>query len=171
MEPAMKRSEAIKKVREIENAIEVQRLEKLRQMEAEMDLENRESNRNRARSITVGTAFGGTTEIMMRSDGGRHIWCIMQPTEVVEESAKQAGNDNPDVYWIAKLMNKQGTLYDADNKGRGFDWGCFGALPWKWVTCSGSYEGNKIEFTEPFECSATEDSITIGHLHFTFNPK
>ena len=80
----MKRSEAIKKVRETENAIEVQRLEKLRQMEAEMDLENRESNRNRARSITVGTAFGGTTEIMMRSDGGRHIWCIMQPCEVVE---------------------------------------------------------------------------------------
>jgi hypothetical protein len=71
----MKRSEAIKKVRETENAIEVQRIEKLRQMEAEMDLENRESNRNRARSITVGTAFGGTTEVMMRSDGGRHIWC------------------------------------------------------------------------------------------------
>jgi hypothetical protein len=76
----MKRSEAIKKVRETENAIEVQRIEKLRQMEAEMDLENRESNRNRARSITVGTAFGGTTEVMMRSDGGRHIWCTMQPT-------------------------------------------------------------------------------------------
>jgi hypothetical protein len=75
----MKRSEAIKKVRETENAIEVQRLEKLRQMEAEMDLENRESNRNRARSITVGTAFGGTTEIMMRGDGGRHLWCVMQP--------------------------------------------------------------------------------------------
>jgi hypothetical protein len=80
----MKRTEAIKKVREAENAIEAQRLKKLRQMEAEMDLENRESNRNRARSITVGTAFGGTTEVMMRSDGGRHIWCTMQPIEVVE---------------------------------------------------------------------------------------
>lgn len=80
----MKRSEAIKKAREVENALEVQRLERLRQMEVEMDLENRESNRNRARSITVGTAFGGTTEIMMRSDGGRHIWCALQPVEVVE---------------------------------------------------------------------------------------
>jgi hypothetical protein len=88
----MKRSEAIKKVRETENAIEVQRLEKLRQMEAEMDLENRESNRNRARSITVGTAFGGTTEIMMRSDGGRHIWCVMQPVEVVELINQLAAN-------------------------------------------------------------------------------
>jgi len=88
----MKRSEAIKKVRETENAIEVQRIEKLRQIEAEMDLENRESNRNRARSITVGTAFNGTTEVMMRSDGGRHIWCTMQPTEVVELIHQLAAN-------------------------------------------------------------------------------
>lgn len=88
----MKRSEAIRKIRETENAVEVQRLEKLRQLEAEMDLENRESNRNRARSITVGTAFGGTTEVMMRSDGGRHIWCAMQPTEVLELIHQLAAN-------------------------------------------------------------------------------
>jgi hypothetical protein len=88
----MKRSEAIKKVRETENAIEVRRLEKLRQMEAEMDLENRESNRNRARSITVGTAFGGTSELMMRGDGGRHLWCVMQPGEVVELIHQLAAN-------------------------------------------------------------------------------
>jgi hypothetical protein len=88
----MKRSEAIKKVRELENAIEVQRIEKLRQMEAEMDLENRESNRSRARSITVGTAFGGTAEIMMRGDGGRHLWCLMQPCEVIEFIHQLAAN-------------------------------------------------------------------------------
>lgn len=88
----MKKSDAIKKIRETETAIEVRRLEKLREMEAEMDLENRESNRNRARSITVGTAFGGTTEIMMRSDGGRHIWCTMQPVEVVELINQLAAN-------------------------------------------------------------------------------
>lgn len=88
----MKRSEAIKKIRETENSVEVKRLEKLRQMEAEMDLENRESNRNRARSITVGTAFGGSTEIMMRSDGGRHIWCVMQPVEIIELIHQLAAN-------------------------------------------------------------------------------
>ena len=88
----MKRSEAIKKIRELENSIEVQRIEKLRQMESEMDLENRESNRNRARSITVGTAFGGTAEIMMRGDGGRHLWCVMQPVEVVELIHQLAAN-------------------------------------------------------------------------------
>jgi len=88
----MKRSEAIQKIRETENAIEVQRLEKLRQMEAEMDLENRESNRNRARSITVGTAFGGTAEIMMRGDGAGHLWCVMQPCEVIELINQLAAN-------------------------------------------------------------------------------
>jgi hypothetical protein len=88
----MKRSEAIKKVRELETAIEVRHLEKLRQMEAEMDLENRESNRNRARSVTVGTAFNGTAEIMMRGDGGRHLWCLMQPCEVIEFIHQLAAN-------------------------------------------------------------------------------
>lgn len=88
----MKKSEAIKQIRETEIKIELKRLEKLREMEAEMDLENRESNRNRARSITVGTAFGGTTEILMRSDGGRHIWCTMQPVEVIELINQLAAN-------------------------------------------------------------------------------
>ena len=65
----MKNSEAKKKLQEIQNA---------------QNVENLMSNINRARSITVGTAFGGTTELMMRSDGGRHIYCIMQPVEVIE---------------------------------------------------------------------------------------
>jgi hypothetical protein len=72
--------------------LEIKRLQELHAMEADMDLENRESNRNRARSITVGTAFGGTTEVMMRSDGGRHIWCTMQPVEVIELIHQLAAN-------------------------------------------------------------------------------
>jgi hypothetical protein len=76
-----------------------------------------------------------------------------------------------DFYWFAVTPHKAGTLYDHNNVGWGFDWGCFGVVPWKWLDCEGSYESNKIEFTEPFECSFTEDSITIGHLHFTFSPK
>lgn len=65
----MKRSEARKRLQALQHSQEV---------------DNFASNLNRARSITVGTAFGGTTEIMMRSDGGRHIWCVMQPVEVIE---------------------------------------------------------------------------------------
>ena len=88
----MKRSEAIKKIRETENKIQAELREKIMRLEADMDLENRESNRNRARSITVGTAFGGTAEIMMRGDGGRHLWCLMQPCEVVELINQLAAN-------------------------------------------------------------------------------
>jgi hypothetical protein len=56
------------------------------------EIESYESNLNRARSITVGTAFGGTTEIMMRGDGGRHMWCVMQPVEVTELIHQLAAN-------------------------------------------------------------------------------
>ena len=40
-------------------------------------------NRNRARSITVGTAFGGVVEVNMRSDAGS-VYAQMQPTEAIE---------------------------------------------------------------------------------------
>lgn len=88
----MKKRDAIKQIREHENVVESNRIKKLRELESKMDLENRESNYNRARSITVGTAFGGTTEIMMRGDGGRHLWCIMQPVEVIELIHQLAAN-------------------------------------------------------------------------------
>ncbi|NDB84777.1 MAG: hypothetical protein EB127_19030 [Alphaproteobacteria bacterium] len=39
---------------------------------------------SRARSVTVGTAFGGVTEIIMRRNDGSMTWCILQPVEVVE---------------------------------------------------------------------------------------
>jgi len=40
-------------------------------------------NKNRARSITVGTAFGGVVEINMRSDVAS-VYAQMQPTEAIE---------------------------------------------------------------------------------------
>lgn len=56
------------------------------------ELENFKSNLNRSRSITIGTAFGGTTEVLMRGDGGRHLWCVLQPVEVVELIHQLAAN-------------------------------------------------------------------------------
>lgn len=88
----MKKSDAIKQIRETENSLTVKYTEKIRELEAKMDLENRESNYNRARSVMVGTAFGGTTEVMMRGDGGRHLWCLMQPVEVIELIHQLAAN-------------------------------------------------------------------------------
>jgi hypothetical protein len=93
------------------------------------------------------------------------------PRELVTSRRWEGDQMVVDPYWLAATPHKAGTIYDQDNKGWGFDWGCFGVVPWKWIDCQGSYVTNKIEFTEPFECSFTEDSITIGHLHFTFSPK
>ena len=88
----MKNIEFQKKVEEIDAKLELEAYERRRRSQIEMDIENAESGRNRARSITVGTAFGGTTELMMRMDGGKHIWCIMQPVEVVELIHQLAAN-------------------------------------------------------------------------------
>jgi hypothetical protein len=60
--------------------------------EAQQNLKNLKSNASRARSITVGTAFGGTTEISIRGDGGDALWCLMQPVEVVELIHQLAAN-------------------------------------------------------------------------------
>jgi hypothetical protein len=56
------------------------------------ELDSFESNLSRARSISVGTCFGGTTEVLMRGDGGRHMWCAMQPVEVTELIHQLAAN-------------------------------------------------------------------------------
>jgi hypothetical protein len=61
-------------------------------LEAEQDLKNVKSSLTRARSITVGTAFGGVTEVSMRGDGGDFLWCLLQPVEVTELIHQLASN-------------------------------------------------------------------------------
>lgn len=123
-----------------------------------------------------GAYYVGDLGFVLPNDDLRHLFAwgrdnvLSTGYKIVEESRKPL-SAKVDHYWLAALPFKQGTLYDSKGIGWGIDWSCFGVLPWKWVTCSGSYENNKIEFNEPFECLFTDDSITIGHLHFTFNPK
>ena len=50
---------------------------------AENEYLSMKQNRNRARSITVGTAFGGIVEVGMRSDAAS-VYAQIQPTEGVE---------------------------------------------------------------------------------------
>ena len=57
---------------------------RLDEIEMEYEIANRQSNLNRARSITVGNAFGGVVEITMRGDGTKTLWSIMTPVEVIE---------------------------------------------------------------------------------------
>ena len=57
--------------------------EKIELLCAENEYLSMKQNRNRARSITVGTAFGGVVEVSMRADIG-NVYAQMQPTEGVE---------------------------------------------------------------------------------------
>lgn len=56
---------------------------KINKFYEENELANLEANKNRARSFTVGTAFGGIIEVSMRGDY-HNLWCILQPVEAVE---------------------------------------------------------------------------------------
>lgn len=59
---------------------------------AQQEVDNVSSNLNRARSVTVGTAFGGTTEVMMRGNDGRVLWALLQPVEAIELIHQLAAN-------------------------------------------------------------------------------
>jgi len=65
---------------------------KLKELESVCALEQVETNRNRARSFTIGTAFGGVTELSMRTNDGRNIWATLQPVEVTELIHQLAAN-------------------------------------------------------------------------------
>ena len=61
-------------------------------LELAMSYETRQGDMLRARSITVGTCFGGTTELMMRGNNGSILWSPMQPVEVIELIHQLAAN-------------------------------------------------------------------------------
>lgn len=65
---------------------------KLAEIQAQQDIQNFSSSLNRARSVTVGTCFGGTTELMMRGNDGSVLWSPMQPVEVIELIHQLAAN-------------------------------------------------------------------------------
>ena len=56
---------------------------RIQEIDEEFQARNRENELNRARSVTVGTAFGGTAELMMRGNNN-FMWATLQPVEVVE---------------------------------------------------------------------------------------
>lgn len=64
---------------------------KIKEIEEKMSVDNREGDLYRARSLTVGTCFGGTTEVMMRGNNG-YMWTPLQPVEVIELINQLAAN-------------------------------------------------------------------------------
>ena len=55
----------------------------IKKLHTEQHIKAVQDGANRARSVTVGTAFGGSIEINMRVDGGT-IWAVLQPVEALE---------------------------------------------------------------------------------------
>lgn len=60
------------------------RQKSLEQSTYQQEVASHQAELSRARSVTVGTAFGGVTELSMRAIDGKTIWCLMQPVEVIE---------------------------------------------------------------------------------------
>lgn len=125
-----------------------------------------------------GTYYVGDPGFVLPNDDLRTLFAqamhgeiISGPREIVSSQRWEENKIISDLYWLAATPYKSGTIYDNNNKGWGIDWGCFGVVPWEWLSCPGCYDVNKVEFTEKFECLFTEKSITIGHLHFTYDPK
>ena len=73
-------------------SIKSERKKQLDALLLQQDIANFSGELTRARSVTVGTAFGGTSEISMRSANGNHVWCLMQPVEVIELIHQLAAN-------------------------------------------------------------------------------
>jgi hypothetical protein len=69
-----------------------EKLKHLAEIQAQQDIANFQGDLTRARSVTVGTAFGGTTEVSMRGSNGTTLWSIMQPVEVIELIHQLAAN-------------------------------------------------------------------------------
>ena len=69
-----------------------ERKKRIKEIEALMEVESRQSDLARARSITVGNAFGGVTEVSLRGTGDRFLWILLQPAEVTELIHQLAAN-------------------------------------------------------------------------------
>ena len=62
------------------------------QIQERMSIAHRKGDLSRARSVTVGTCFGGTTELMMRLNNSSVVWAVLQPVEVIELIHQLAAN-------------------------------------------------------------------------------
>lgn len=67
------------------------RKKEYQQIEQKQIFDTKQGELNRARSVSVGTCFGGTTELIMRGNNG-YMFCPMQPVEVIELIHQLAAN-------------------------------------------------------------------------------
>jgi hypothetical protein len=64
----------------------------IQKIDEQIIADSRKGDVSRARSFTVGTAFGGITEVGMRTNDGTYVWTPMQPVETIEFIHQLAAN-------------------------------------------------------------------------------
>jgi len=125
-----------------------------------------------------GTYFVGDLGFVLPPNATRKLFYDVLHNNGVQKGYRRLGStDGGDwgppedqIYWITPTPSQAGTFYDQTGKSYSFDWFVFGCMKFDNVKSTGCYNDNKVEFTEPFTCSSTSDTITIGHLHLTLNP-
>jgi len=125
-----------------------------------------------------GTYFVGDLGFVLPSNALRVVFGEIMDKEKVRQGYRflsstdsvDLNNVQHDLYWLTHTPHKAGSFFDQTGKPYGFDWFIFGCMNFGAIEADASYEDNKVEFTEPFTCSSTPETITIGHLHFTLNP-
>ena len=68
-------------LQDFENKLNLDRAKRTRIKETELALKEIE---NRARSVSIGTAFGGTVDISLRRPDGQVTYAVLQPVEAIE---------------------------------------------------------------------------------------
>lgn len=100
---------------------------KINKVYEENEYANLQQNRNRARSVTVGTAFGGTIEINMRGDY-HSLWCLLNPVEALELAEQLAAASGVQIAMRPKDDFSAWRGWDVDNV-KHIHWK--GVAPWQ----------------------------------------
>ena len=106
----------------------------------ENEYANIQQNKNRARSITVGTAFGGAIEVNMRGDY-HSLWCILSPVEAIEILEQLAAAAGVQVASKPKDDYSAWRGWDIDNVNH-IHWK--GSAPWQ-VDPENRYKPKELE--------------------------
>ena len=129
------------------------------------------------KTLEPGTYFVGDLGFVLPPNATRKLFYDVLHNNGVQKGYRALGStDGGDwgsyeeqIYWLTPTPSQAGTFFDQTGKAYSFDWFVFGCMRFNNVKNDACYDDNKVEFTEPFTCSSTYDTITIGHLHFTLN--
>jgi hypothetical protein len=113
---------------------------KINEMYEENEYANLQQNKNRARSITIGTAFGGAIEVNMRGDY-HSLWCILSPVEAIEVLEQLAAAAGVQVATKPKDDYSAWRGWDVNNVNY-LHWK--GAAPWQ-VDPENRHENKELE--------------------------